>query len=87
MTHGLAGEALLDLIRELKACEQEEKLSDDGREQLKTCISILEVQSRAKKPNYVIVDEVIKTVRSVLEGVAGSVAASNLPNAMSLLFP
>ncbi|WP_338854186.1 hypothetical protein WE348_23155 (plasmid) [Alteromonas macleodii] len=87
VTHGLAGEALLDLIRELKACEQEEKLSDDEREQLKTCISILEVQSRAKKPNYVIVDEVIKSVRSVLEGVAGSVAASNLPNAMSLLFP
>jgi hypothetical protein len=69
---------LSELIRNIKASTPNLSLEQEIDAELKAEISTLEHQIASPKPKQVIINESLKSIRSILEGVVGSVIATGL---------
>lgn len=70
--------ALTDVVRQLKEALPELERVGARIDELRAHVLTLEAQSSLQQPNTAIVREALKTIRNVLEGVAGSVLTSGL---------
>lgn len=69
---------LSELIQNIKAAMSGLTLARDVEAELKAEIFTLEHQIASPKPKKVIINESLRSIRSVLEGIAGSVIATGL---------
>ena len=69
---------LKNLVEELKKAVDSFQLSQEQFSELKEAIAMLEIQANSAKPNNLIIKESGRTVRNILEGMTGSIAASGL---------
>ncbi len=69
---------LSELIQSIKAAMSGLALARDVEAELKAEIFTLEHQIASPKPKQVIINESLRSIRSVLEGIAGSVIATGL---------
>jgi hypothetical protein len=60
-------------------------LSGGQSEELESEIATLEAQSRSPKPKHGIVHETLRSIRSILEGASGGVAAELVLKIVSIL--
>ncbi|CAA7602207.1 Hypothetical protein DEACI_2880 [Acididesulfobacillus acetoxydans] len=69
---------LASFIDELKSKIPELNLDAEKLQELNSEIITVEAQSKSSKPKYTIIKECLKSIRNILEGTAGSIAASAL---------
>ena len=67
---------IMSFINELKANTEQLGLNPDLENELKTEISTIEIQSESPKPKISIISEALRSMRTILEGATGNVAAS-----------
>ncbi len=67
-----------DFVAKLKQQLPQVPLEADDHQDVATQVAAIELQLNAPKPNKVIIAESLKTVRSLLEGVAGNLVAAGL---------
>lgn len=65
-------DAVANVINELKERLAEANLAPDQESQVKTDIACVEVQLSSPKPNVTIIKEGLRSIRSVLEGIASA---------------
>lgn len=75
---GLDIQKVLALVAEIRAKEAELDLSADEATELSSELTTIEVQSESPKPKATIIKESLKSIRAILEGATGNVAASGL---------
>lgn len=75
---GLDIQQVLDVVAKIRAHEEELGLNADEASELSTELSTIEVQSKSPKPKATIIRESLKSIRTILEGATGSVAAAGL---------
>ena len=75
---GLDIQKVLALVAEIRAKEAELGLSADEATELSSELTTIEVQSESPKPKATIIKESLKSIRAILEGATGNVAASGL---------
>jgi hypothetical protein len=61
-----------------RAAEEELGLNTEEASELNTELSTIEVQSGSPKPKTTIIKESLKSIRAILEGATGNVAAAGL---------
>lgn len=80
-------ELIASFIAELTSNKDKLNLSNDNDINVNANLHTLEAQLSTNEPNPVIVNEALKSIRSVLEGVTGSVIASGLLTSLAILLP
>lgn len=75
-----------DFVAQLKEQLPQLPLDGDAHQDASTQIAMLELQLKTGKPNKVIIGESLKTVRALLEGVAGNLIAAGLLGQLTPLF-
>lgn len=78
-------EAVRRVIDELKLRVNDAKLQEDDRGQVESDISCVESQLKAPRPNPEIIRESLRSLRSVLEGIASSAAFQGIVTAIGAL--
>ncbi len=78
---------LQKFVEELKNSIESLKLQQEQTQELKEAIATLEIQANSPKPKNIIIDESLRTVRNILEGATGSIAASGLIYQLGLFLP
>jgi hypothetical protein len=73
---GADSSQLIEFVSKIKASVKELGLDSDSEKELNSEILTIEIQSKSPKPKSNIIFESLKTIRSVLEGAAGSVVAT-----------
>ena len=76
-------ESLGKLVSSLQSASDTLSLSDPARRELAAEIQTLQVQSKSPKPKTTIISESMKSIRTILEGAAGNVLASDLVQRIS----
>ncbi len=71
-------ERLEEVVRLAKGLLEEGELGHAIGEELSTEIATIEVQKKSHKPKGLIIRESLKTIRTIAEGIAGSVIAAEL---------
>nr|WP_319490634.1 hypothetical protein [uncultured Desulfobacter sp.] len=67
---------LIEFVSKIRADIKELGLNSDSENELNSEISTIEIQSKSPNPKSKIISESLKTIRSILEGAAGSVVAT-----------
>ena len=78
---------LVEIICKIRRAKPDWALSEEDSEQLDVSVETLEAQTKSSRPNSIIVNESLKSARSVIEGIVGSVAATQLATMISTLLP
>ncbi len=83
---GIDLKLILQFISEIKPEVAQLGLNPESASELETEISTIEIQSKSPKPKSSIIVESLKSIRSILEGAAGNVAASTFLSQIASLF-
>lgn len=75
---GLDIQRVLAVVAEFRAHEEELGLDAEEASELHTELSTIEVQSESPKPKTKILKESLESIRAILEGATGNVAAAGL---------
>lgn len=68
---------IVSILSQMKDTIEQFGLNTDSENELKSEISTIEIQSNSPKPKINIISESLTSIRSILEGAAGSIAASS----------
>lgn len=68
---------IVALMAKMKDSMGQFGLNADSESELETEISTIEIQSKSPKPKSSIISESLKSIRSILEGATGSIAATS----------
>ena len=71
-------EQILAFIEQINAKKNDLELDKESASELQSEISTITTQSSSPKPKRKIINESLKSIRSILEGAAGSIAANGL---------
>ncbi len=74
---------LIELIASVREALEELQLSAEQADELESDLATLEAQATSPRPKSTIVREALSSIRTILEGAAGQVAASILINMMT----
>ncbi|OAA84678.1 hypothetical protein [Clostridium ljungdahlii] len=74
---------LTDFIQELDTKVSQLNLKPEDKDELDAEISTIKVQSSSSRPKPLIIKESLKTIRNLLEGMTGSILATELLNKLS----
>lgn len=80
-----SSDKLVEIIDEIRRAKLDWPLSEEDRERLDASIETLAVQTKTSRPNSIIVDESLKSARNIIEGITGSLAATQITNMISNL--
>jgi len=76
-------EKLREFINEIKSSLNNLEVSENDKNELNSEVNTIESQINSPKPKHSIIRESLKTIRHILEGVAGSVIAAELLKMLS----
>lgn len=74
---------LTDFIQELDTKVSQLNLNPEDKDELDAELSTIKVQSSSSRPKPLIIKESLKTIRNILEGMTGSILATELLNKLS----
>jgi hypothetical protein len=77
-TSSIDPQVILDLVSKTRSCFSELELKGGIAEELKSELDTLEAQSNSPKPKKNIIQESLRSLRTILEGAAGRLAAEGL---------
>lgn len=74
---------ITNFIQEISTKVPQLNLNPEDKDELNSEISTIKVQSSSSRPKTSIIKESLRTIRNILEGMAGSVLATELLNKLS----
>lgn len=83
---GLDIQQVLAVVAGIRVQEEELGLNAEEASELNTELSTIEVQSESPKPKATIIKESLKSIRAILEGATGNVAAAELLALLARIF-
>lgn len=79
-------ESIIEFINEIRKNSKQLNLKPEDEQELESDIITIEAQSKSPKPKNAIVKGCLKSIRSILEGAGGGVAATLLTRLAEIIF-
>lgn len=79
-------ESIIEFINEIRKNSKQLNLKPEDEQELESDIITIEAQSKSPKPKNAIVKGCLKSIRSILEGAGGGVAATLLTKLAEIIF-
>ena len=79
-------ESIIEIINEIRKNSKQLNLKPEDEQELESDIITIEAQSKSPKPKNAIVKSCLKSIRSILEGAGGGVAATLLAKLAEIIF-
>jgi len=79
-------ESIIEIINEIRKNSKQLNLNSEDEQELESDIITIEAQSKSPKPKNAIVKGCLKSIRSILEGAGGGVAATLLTKLAEIIF-